>query len=200
MTPNKKTQRTRYSRAAGFHRWTMQMRHFLFTISLMAINGCGCIEDHYSFPPDGQTCTDPSGRFSIHWQQATDKTSHCLSLISEGSRNATQFYAFNRSADILWSPSGNRFAVTDWGGSDFSEVWVIESRNPTNQVNAEDCLPYKVVQEAKKNHHLYFEAKKWISEDRLIIRAWGHGWKEDGTGSYEQLLEIDLHTMSGRIK
>jgi hypothetical protein len=141
-----------------------------------------------SFPGTSEA-PDPSGRYSIIWSYSkrhdlffknlkTDKQHHLLT--------------FNRHVDMLWSPDGNAFAITDWGGSDYSEVLVYSTVRLNKPINLQDVLKksFGSLPEVQKNHHVYFEALDW--SEPWLLRFKVHGYGDYSPGGFDILFKYKL--------
>jgi len=102
----------------------------------------------------------------------------------------TQIYASGRHCDVLWSTVGDKLAITDWSGSNHSEIYIVESSNAS-------CRPL-VVEEADKliskdelEGHCYHEALSWDGASKLLIRIFGHTDANPSHGfSYYFLVDV----------
>src|ERR1041385_1117220 len=125
--------------------------------------------------PSAVSSTDPSKRYSVVWSEATDSTDHLLVLHDLKTGKIRQLLKFSRHADFFWAPDGNAFAVTNWGGSDFSEAWIGFPQDSTRIIRLNMSSP-----ETEKNHHVFFEVVRWRSNSSLLFKV--NGGEHDPNG------------------
>jgi len=125
------------------------------------------------FPGADHTCQDPRGRWAIEWREASGGGRHVLWLKSLVSGGARKLLEFDRSVELLWSPSGKALAVTDRAGSNDSVLRVFSGPTLMRAVNVEGRLRASVgrVPEIFDNGHRYFEAVGWVATDVLQFRV-----------------------------
>jgi hypothetical protein len=97
-------------------------------------------------------------------------------LLAERQGEEKLLLAFPRHVYVLWSPSGERLAVTDARASDTSTVllWSDLTAAPV------DLLDALATQEGQRvagwnAHHVYLEATRWLTDRNLLVRLWGYG-------------------------
>ena len=88
--------------------------------------------------------------------------------------------SYNRSAEILWSPNSNAFALNDWMGSNVASAYLYHVRDLSHPIDLADkvydALKDKRDQSAIANSdHVYTFANKWIGPTVLEIKEAGHG-------------------------
>jgi hypothetical protein len=113
---------------------------------------------------------DPTGKWSIIWQEATSTHPHGLLLRNVKSGNVKQLMWFNRHVSVMWAPGGNTFAITDYEGSSDSIVWIIRIETPEILINIEDAFiaSFGRLNEIYENGHRYFKATNWL--DATILQ------------------------------
>jgi hypothetical protein len=137
---------------------------------------CGTIDavaGSTTFPGSVDRTKDPTGRFEIRWSEPHGGASHQLLFAELKYSSATPFLSFERSVTIHWSPSGDRFAVTERAGSDNSHV-IVFTAPPTRPVRLLPALPSRVRALVEGNHHAYVETVAW-TPGGLAIHAHGYG-------------------------
>jgi len=103
---------------------------------------------------------------------------------ARGSDRSTRLYEYDRHADVLLSPDSEWIVVSDYVGSDSSEVIVFRrakgteyTREPVSireRVWREYCLTHGI-DEFKEFDHCYVRAVKWVNGSReLIVQIYGH--------------------------
>ncbi len=141
-----------------------------------------------SFPGISEA-PDPSGRYSIIW---SDSSPHELIFKNLKSAKSRHLLTFNRHIDVLWSPDGNAFALTDWGGSDYSEVLIYSSARIGKSVNLRHVLKKTLglLPEVQKNHHVYFEALDWSEPWWLRFKI--HGYGDYSPAGFDKFFKYNL--------
>lgn len=81
---------------------------------------------------------------------------------------------FDRSCDVLWSPDSAHIALTDWLGSNLSDVLIYSPEHPKTATSLSSVFPSNAIPEVELRGHCYFEATKWLDEHRLSVRVFGH--------------------------
>jgi hypothetical protein len=98
---------------------------------------------------------------------------HRLLLVStDGS--SRELRRFDRHCDTLWSADSSRIAVTDWLGSNLSDVFIYSVTNSRSGISLADLLPKDTLAQTEIRGHCYYEAVKWLDDHRLRIRVFGH--------------------------
>lgn len=141
-----------------------------------------------SFPGTSEA-PDPSGRYSIIW---VDSKPHDLFFKNLKTDKRRHLFTFNRHLDVLWSPDGNAFAITDWGGSDYSEVLVYSPASLNKPINLQEVLKrsFGSLPEVQKNHHVYFEALDWSVP--WLLRFKIHGYGDYSPGGFDLFFNYKL--------
>jgi|SRR5215469_9085988 len=84
-------------------------------------------------------------------------------------------YVYGRAANALWSPGGQRIAVNDFAGSDYTNNVVISVRKNTASVDVkEHLLRIEPKDKSLQSDHLYLSITQWKSPDTVKVLAWGH--------------------------
>lgn len=127
------------------------------------------------FPGTRHASIDPSHRYELSWREATSDQPHELLFRKFPAEFKILVREFDRSVEVIWSPSGDSFLVNDHEGSDSSRVYVYNSVRPTTAHELRAELPSPVAQALDKSHHAYLSASKWIDESTVLLRAHGYG-------------------------
>lgn len=96
----------------------------LATFCVLLATACAPSRPHgvtFTFPGPDSSHTDPTGRFSVLWREASDSFPHQL-LITAGTAAPHLLLSFARSVDGAWSPESRYLALTDHASSTDSEV------------------------------------------------------------------------------
>jgi hypothetical protein len=150
------------------------------------------IAQKVSFPGTNSS-TDPNKRFSVVWIEATDSTEHSLLLKDLKTGYTRSLTKLARHLDFYWAPNGDAFAVTDFGGSDFSNAWVGFPKDSSRIVNLSVDSP-----ESKENDHVYVEVVGWHNSKTVSFKMSGYG-KHDPNG-YEKYYEYSISGKTTEIK
>ena len=120
--------------------------------------------------PGGGTSESPGRRHAVvyRWEHNV----HRLYLRTTGGRAPQRLLDFERSACVLWSPSGAYFAITDYAGSNVSAVEIVSSEKPSARTDVSELLPARVRELMASSLHGYLEAVSWDGSG-LTVRAWG---------------------------
>jgi len=95
--------------------------------------------------------------------------------LASGKEKLLRTYA--RHISVAWSPNGESFFVNDYGASDFSDCYLYSPANEDKPVSIKEALKeqFGSDQHLWKNHHVYIECRKWLSETELLVRIKGYG-------------------------
>jgi hypothetical protein len=157
-----------------------------------------------NFPGEHPEVLAPGGKYSVRYQLVEAKGPygpHGLFLVNKESGESKLILGFERSADVLWSPDGQFLAVTNWFGSNVSEVFIfkvatIEKADIRGVLKKNiGVFPWTTDIE---NLSEYFEALSWETPSRLKFLVRGHGLRKDkGVENFE---EFYIYDTSGTIK
>jgi hypothetical protein len=152
-----------------------------------------------SFPPDSlqpAVARNPSGTYEAIWSPASGAHAQRLYLKDVRTGRTHKLVEFDRGVDVLWSPDGRRLAITNWLGSNVSEVIVLRL-GARRRTNLADAL-YKslgIQPEISGNDHIYFEALRWVGPKRLLFSVSGHGDR-----NLEEFKEYFTYDVSGVVR
>ena len=152
----------------------------------------------YQFPSSGFS-KSPNARWKLVCRSpASDgsDTGHRLLLVSVDGISR-ELRHFDRHCDTLWSADSSRIAVTDWLGSNLSDVFIYSVTNSQSCISVTDLFPKHAIPPDELRGHCYYEAIKWLDDHRLQIRVSGHT-DEASSHSFEYLYLLDL--LSQRFK
>jgi hypothetical protein len=146
--------------------------------------------------PSAASNKSPDGRWRVACKSPEDNSGH--SLILERSGGATvELRHFGRACDTLWSPDSSHLAVTDWLGSNLSDVFIYAVTNSVTGKSVAEQFPKEAIPDAELKGHCYFEAAKWIGPHHLQVRVFGHS-DEAHSHSFQHEYVFDLR--SGRFE
>ena len=100
----------------------------------------------------------------------------------------------DRSCDVLWSSDSSRIAVTDWLGCDVSDIFLYTVTNLESVVSVGSLFPKSSLPQVESSGHCYYEAMKWLDDQRLQIRVFGHA--DDGPSydfDHPYIFELSSH-------
>lgn len=145
--------------------------------------------------PTKNACVSPDRLWLVRSQTEEQKDGsglHRLFLSRLGSEAQTFVYASGRCCDVLWSAGGERFAITDWAGSNVSDIYLVEvSPVIVSRFEIPDISAYLL--QTEREGHLYWEAMKWETPNRLLVRIFGHTDEAEGHG-FTYFFSIDINS------
>ena len=146
--------------------------------------------------PSAAINKSPDSQWRVACRSPDDNSGHWLLLERTGGA-AVQLRHFGRACDTLWSPDSSHLAVTDWLGSNMSDVFIYAVTNPATGKSVAELFPKGAIPHAELKGHCYFEAAKWIGPHHLQVRVFGHT-DEAHAHSFEHAYVFDLR--SGRFE
>jgi len=176
----------------------------LFIVVCSLIGGNSAQAAGLNFAGEHPEALAPSAKYSVKYQRIDTKGPygpHGLFLVNKESGESRLILGFERSADILWSPDGQFLAVTNWFGSNVSEVFVfkvaVTEKTDIRAVLEKDIGEFPWTRNIG-NLSEYFEALSWETPSRLKFLVRGHGLRKDkGVENFE---EFYIYDTSGTIK
>lgn len=103
---------------------------------------------------------------------------HQVFLNDTGTGKLVRLYGYGRHASFLWGPGTPALAINDHGGSDYSTVVVFLFQPHVRCIDVLWEVSQRKLQRRSSifgNHHVFFEAMKWLGEDQLLLRVTGYG-------------------------
>jgi hypothetical protein len=174
------------------------MKIFLLGSLLFVISGSLGDCAGVNFPSE-QPCVSPDSFWKIHC--VTEKQGagylHKIILTRRGATKENSIWAASRSCDVLWSPSSQALAITDWSGSSTAEIYLVEASESASVVPLPVNAVEKIVSKVELGGHCYYEALKWNSAHNLSIRIFGH---TDENPSHDFTYYLSVDTVSGMAK
>jgi len=176
------------------------MQHFrIWMLGALLISAAALEASSATFP--GVTeLGSPDGSFVIRYldQAPGTQESHEVRLIDRRTGRSCWALTFERSVDVLWSPTGRALAVTDWAGSNLADLVVILPADACRRVSLPEELASSLGEAAlpKEPNHIYFEAKRWRSADVLEFRVWG----DVGVNSRQEFDQTFEYTLDGKVR
>ena len=147
----------------------------------------------FPFPSSGSS-KSPDGRWTLICKTSENRTNDLWHSIILTDRHGGVFRLLNfgRHCDALWSPNSSRVALTDWSGSDISDILICSVANPESHVLLSDvCTRSRMpIAPEECSGHCYFEASKWLDGNRLRVRVFGNS-NEKVSRSFEHRYVFD---------
>jgi hypothetical protein len=142
----------------------------LFSMLLPAVAG------GFRFPST-RASQSPDGKWKLVCESpknGDENGTHRLILTRPGKTASTELRRFDRGCDVLWSPDSSHVALTDWLGSNISDVFIYAVTNPVTSISLQELFPNGTIPETEIRGHCYFEATRWLDHNRLSLRIFGH--------------------------
>ena len=83
---------------------------------------------------------------------------------------------FVGTAEVLWAPDSQHYAVTYWWGSDIAFVRIYSSTARITEID-----PYEIIKrvlgklpQVENENHVYSEVIKWLDSNRFLLKISGH--------------------------
>lgn len=139
--------------------------------------------------PGNKKINSPSGKHTLSWEEPKndDETHH---VFYEGDEK-TELMAFYRSVCVHWSPTEKFFALTDYTGSNVSQVLIFSLSSIKNPREIVDYFPEIVKAKFSKSFHGYIEVTDWTTKG-LSIRVWGDTLNPFEPFEFKVSCEVDL--------
>ena len=171
----------------------------VFDILLLLAFNIVSAGDKITVPGPTNSLVDPTNRFSVECIKSSDSSDHQLLLVFHciKSGRSKMLLSFARSADLEWSPDGNALAITDWIGSNVSEVLVFVPAHSYKLLNVDQSIVAfsKPLRSRQPVSHQYFEALGW--RNASILRIQVSGRSERTTFAFKYCYE---YTLNGKVK
>ena len=155
-----------------------------------------------SFPSQLTQIPAPTGDYALTWKRGAleEGKPHQLFLKNLSTGHVLKILEFQRQVDVLWAPNGRFVAVTDWIGSNVSEVLLFQPGNKKVR-NLADCLYDSLGEQPELSHsiHSYFEAVSWNGSRKLLFRVFGDTSDNEASDlrPFEHYFEFDI---SGAVR
>jgi hypothetical protein len=166
-------------------------RVFIAAVALGVLSLAAC-RAGFQFPSRGSS-KSPNAKWELVCKSPgrdNPESGHSLLLVSTNGKSL-ELRRFDRHCDTLWSPDSSRIAVTDWLGSNLSDVFIYSVTNSQSGISLGDLFPKDALPQVELRGHFYYEALKWLDDHRLQIRVFGHT-DEPQSYSFEYAYVFDL--------
>ena len=142
--------------------------------------------------PSAASSKSPDRRWEVTRKSPEDNSGHLLVLTRIG-RASVELRRFGRHCSTLWSEDSSHLAVTDWLGSNMSDVFIYSVTNAATGKSLADLIPNSAIPREELGGHCYFEATKWIDPHHLRVRVFGHTDQARGR-SFEHVYMFNIRT------
>jgi hypothetical protein len=162
------------------------MKSLLLLISAVVCCGAGVNL------PTSQTSLSPDSRWFVRCEttKQSDGFLHTVYLGRSGEKKEEAIWQATRSCDVLWSADGRCLAITDWTGSNLSEIQIVDV-GTAKAHRLEVAGVEKLIQKEEMEGHFYYEALRWETSRRLQIRVFGHT-DENPSHGFAYYLSVDI--------
>ena len=89
-------------------------------------------------------------------------------------------------------------AITDWVGSNASDIYFLDATNPANATRLEIWNVQQLVPSGELAGHCYYEALSWVGENQLNIRIFGHT-DENPSHGFSYYISVDTTSGTGTL-
>jgi hypothetical protein len=128
-----------------------------------------------SFGPAARTNTSPHQLWEIRSKQDKEHEGHySLILRNRQTQREQEIFSGDRWCEVLWSADDSRIAITDWRGSDGSDILLKATNQKGSAKELADAAARAFLTKGERVGHCYWEALKWEADGRLRVRAFGH--------------------------
>jgi hypothetical protein len=150
------------------------IQHLIIVVICTMIALCAFAEGA-TFGPAVRTNTSPKKLWEIRSEEDKEhEGAYSLILRNRKTGAERQIFRGGGWCEVLWSADDSQIAVTDWLGSDSSEILLVavDQKGPAKSLADGAARAYLTKGEAVG--HCYWEALKWEADGSLRIRAFGH--------------------------
>jgi len=125
--------------------------------------------------PSVSTNISPNKLWEIRSEQ-DKKNDGAYSLILRNRKTGVErrIFSGDRWCEVLWAAGDDKIAITDWLGSDSSEILLQNTSQEERAKPLADAAARAFLTKDELVGHCYWEALKWESGGQLRIRVFGH--------------------------
>lgn len=140
-----------------------------------------------TFPGEVTEVSAPLKKCSVKYENigtAGPYGPHGLFFVDSATRESKFIIGFERFVEVLWSPEGTFLAITNWFGSNVSELFVarVTSLNTLEIRDVLEVAEGDLPGESEiENLNEYFEALSWETSSILKFKIQGRGLRKDGS-------------------
>src|SRR5258706_12136382 len=108
-------------------------------VAVLSIAATAAPKKSVEFPGPQAQLKSPHGRYVVENVDSDKEPHHTLLLRSGETGSVRILCTYKRHVNVLWSPDGNKLAVNDYSGSDFSKslIFSADGNTPPQDVGAE---------------------------------------------------------------
>ena len=143
------------------------MKKLILTIPFLFILAALSSAEEQCFPGQKEI-KSPTGKFAL----VTKGDGYEIYLGKDSGDEPRKIMEFERSVCALWSPDEKYLAVTNYVGSNVSEVLIFDTGMPDNSLNVYDIIPPGVQKLTSDSINSYLEAVRW-NKNELVVKASG---------------------------
>lgn len=143
------------------------MKKIILTISILFVIAAHGAAGELCFPGQKEI-ESPTGKFVL----VTKGDGYEIYLGKDSGDKPRKLMEFQRSVCVLWSPDEKYLAVTNYVGSNVSEVQIFDTAMPDYSVNVYDILPPGVQKLTSDSINSYLEAVSW-NKNEIAVKASG---------------------------
>jgi hypothetical protein len=129
--------------------------------------------------PGHSRAVSPDDRYLIFGVDSDSEPYHTVFLEDRRLKTRRNLFNYSRWIELLWNSDSKSFVLNDHAGSDYSECKIIPVDEKAKPIDVWDKILKGIAPREQRslleNHHVYIEAKEWISRDTLKIKVWGYG-------------------------
>jgi len=161
--------------------WVSTFSRLLPSALVCVVLGAGASAQRVSFPGPKSATESPDGRYTIqNADNEKQEPAHTLTLVDARNGSTTKIYSYGRHVDVLWSPTSSAFVVNDYEGSDASHPLLFAAPWTDQPVDMREKLvnflrSRRMAKSVEENHHVYFSAKRWVSDNEILCEVTGYG-------------------------
>ena len=155
----------------------MKATFLLLNVVVMAF-GFDAHTKGISFPGRGD-CPSPRKSWKVICQE--DKIHEgAFKLTLRDTKTGTGKVVFDggRWCEVLWRNDESHFAITDWGGSNFSDILLQDPNKRGPARSLRDVIDMATIRanvsQEEFQGHCYWEALRWEEDGQLCFRIFGH--------------------------
>jgi hypothetical protein len=115
-------------------------------------------------------------------------------------KTETTLLTYPRWIATLWSPRGDRLIVNDHAGSNYSDAYVFVFSHGVRHINIQEQLKRDFPGNPTlfQNDHVYIDGVRWMGENRIEIKVYGHG--SANPGGFVEYFEYRLGAKISKLR
>jgi len=145
------------------------------------------------FPGKKSELTSPDGRWVLQDVHRDQGPNHSIFLKDRTSGKTRKICDYERGVGLVWSPDSRRFALNDYGGSDYTETNIFSIDDAVSKIDVQKEIQDKSDVKLGGDHE-YFGVAYWVDKRRVVVHHWGYG---NGDPVY---CECYVYTLNGSVR